>query len=192
MAKRVRTELVDDVDGSEADETITFAIEGTAYTIDLSKKNASKLRSAFIPWVESAQKVGRAATAAGGGWRPTNAQRTGLNRDENRAIRDWLSFAGFEIPNRGRIRGELVDAYRNRTSMTQTELHALLLVHGTEEMKASLKQPAPAVPAQKKPTASAAAPTNGAVNGAAVNGAAATAVKAAKPPQKKVTAAAAK
>jgi hypothetical protein len=58
--------LVDDLDGGEADETVKFALEGVQYEIDLSKKNATKLRDAFGPFLSAGTKVGRGGVVVGG------------------------------------------------------------------------------------------------------------------------------
>ena len=69
MAQRVQIILEDDYDGGTADETVTFALDGAEYEIDLSSKNASGLRDALAPWVSHARKIGgrrkRAAKASG-------------------------------------------------------------------------------------------------------------------------------
>lgn len=44
MATITTTTLVDDVDGTEAVETVGFALDGVTYEIDLSAVNASRLR----------------------------------------------------------------------------------------------------------------------------------------------------
>src|SRR3954467_2454641 len=77
MAQKVQVILVDDVDGGEAAETVSFALDGVSYEVDLSEKNASALRDALGPWVGHARRVGgrssggrsRAASAAGGSGR---------------------------------------------------------------------------------------------------------------------------
>ncbi len=51
MAQRVQVVLEDDLDGDEADETVTFGLDGTTYEIDLSKKNAAELRDALAGYV---------------------------------------------------------------------------------------------------------------------------------------------
>ena len=40
MAKRTVVVLEDDLDGGPADETVTFALDGVSYEIDLSSSNA--------------------------------------------------------------------------------------------------------------------------------------------------------
>ena len=46
MAQCVETTLIDDLDGSEASETVAFAVDGSSYEIDLSKSNAAAMRRA--------------------------------------------------------------------------------------------------------------------------------------------------
>src|SRR5215213_4306718 len=75
MAQKVQVILVDDVDGGEATETVSFALDGVSYEIDVSEPNAAKLRDALAPWVGHARRVGgrsggsgtRAKSAGGGG-----------------------------------------------------------------------------------------------------------------------------
>ena len=54
MAKRTIVQLVDDTDGSEAAETLTVGLEGVNYELDLSDKNAKKLREQLAPWLAAA------------------------------------------------------------------------------------------------------------------------------------------
>jgi Lsr2 len=110
MAKRVITSLIDDIDGKTASQTIEFGIDGVSYSIDLSDRNADKLRSALHPYIDAGTRVGRVAA---GGRRPGG--RTGLpartSRDQTAAIRHWAAKAGHEISNRGRIPARIVAAY---------------------------------------------------------------------------------
>ena len=111
MAKRVIQELIDDLDGKPADESVTFGLDGVQYSIDLSKKNAEKLRAALKPYISAGTKVGRSAIVgartAGGRGRST----TRGDRDQNRAIREWAQGAGYQVSDRGRIKQEIVDQY---------------------------------------------------------------------------------
>ena len=45
MAQKVQVLLVDDLDGSEATETVSFGLDGVSYEIDLSSGNAGELRN---------------------------------------------------------------------------------------------------------------------------------------------------
>ncbi|HTJ37064.1 MAG TPA: Lsr2 family protein [Dactylosporangium sp.] len=115
MAKRVIQELIDDLDGKPADESVTFGIDGVQYSIDLSKKNAEKLRAALKPYISAGTKVGRtptvqARTASGRGRGTTRG-----DRDQNRAIREWAQNAGFQVSDRGRIKQEIVDQFHAST-----------------------------------------------------------------------------
>jgi hypothetical protein len=49
MAQRTQVIFADDIDGSAAEGTITCALNGVQYEVDLSKKNSGKLLRAFQP-----------------------------------------------------------------------------------------------------------------------------------------------
>lgn len=110
MAQKVQVILVDDVDGGEAAETVTFALDGTAYEIDLSADNAKSLRDAFAPYVASARKAGR---AGGRGASRTGRGRgsTTMDREQAAAIRDWARKQGLKVSDRGRIPANIVEQY---------------------------------------------------------------------------------
>ncbi|GIE94637.1 histone-like nucleoid-structuring protein Lsr2 [Paractinoplanes rishiriensis] len=109
MAKQVITVITDDLDGGDADRTVEFGFDGVNYTIDLSEKNAGKLRKALDPYLAVATKVGR----IGGTGRLTSraAQPVRSNRDQNQAIREWAVKNGYEVSERGRIPSTIVEAF---------------------------------------------------------------------------------
>lgn len=110
MAQKVQVLLIDDLDGGTADETIAFALDGSSYEIDLSKKNAAALRTALATYVEQARKPGRAgARSAGGRSRP----HAPIDRDQASAIRAWARKNGHQVSDRGRIPSNLVEAYNS-------------------------------------------------------------------------------
>ena len=112
MAKRTIHVLVDDLDGGEADETVKFALDGVQYEIDLSDKNAAKLRDAFAPFLAVATKVGRGGVVVGG--RAASARGRGgaaADREQNKAIREWAQNKGIKVSDRGRIKQEIVDRF---------------------------------------------------------------------------------
>ncbi|WP_030443548.1 histone-like nucleoid-structuring protein Lsr2 [Actinoplanes subtropicus] len=108
MAKQIITVLTDDLDGGDADGTIEFGLDGVNYTIDLSEKNAGKLRKALEPYLTVASRVrvsdGRIASR-------TKAAPTRANRNQNQAIREWASKNGYEVSERGRIPASIVEAF---------------------------------------------------------------------------------
>ena len=110
MAKRTVHMLIDDIDGGDADETITFALDGIQYEIDLSKKNAAKMRDGIARYIDAGTRLGRGATTArvtaGRGRGPAKA-----DRDQNRAIREWAQAKGLDVSDRGRIKQEIVERY---------------------------------------------------------------------------------
>jgi len=110
MAKQVITVLTDDLDGGDADRTIEFGLDGVNYTIDLSEKNAGKLRKALEPYLTAASKVSRAGGNGRIGSR-TAARPSRSNRDQNQAIREWATKNGYEVSERGRIPASIVEAF---------------------------------------------------------------------------------
>ncbi|MBV9846649.1 MAG: Lsr2 family protein [Kutzneria sp.] len=110
MAQKTIVELIDDLDGSKADESVSFALDGVEYSIDLSGENAGKLRGALADYVEKAQRVGgRKQRGAGGG---RTVVRAGGDRAQNQAIREWARSQGEQISDRGRIPQELVTKFQ--------------------------------------------------------------------------------
>jgi len=111
MAKRVIQELIDDLDGKPADESVSFGLDGVQYAIDLSKKNAEKLRTALKPYISAGSKVARTGAVAGRSAAGRGRGTARGDRDQNRAIREWAQGAGFQVSDRGRIKQEIVDQY---------------------------------------------------------------------------------
>ena len=97
MAQKVVVELIDDLDGGKAEETVTFGLDGRSYNVDLSGRNAKALRKALAPFVGSARKVG--AKQSRGTARKTTV-RSGPNTQE---VREWARSQGMQIADRGRI-----------------------------------------------------------------------------------------
>ncbi|GEK18502.1 histone-like nucleoid-structuring protein Lsr2 [Cellulomonas persica] len=106
MAQKVQVLLIDDVDGAEADETVTFALDGVTYEIDLTAQRAAQLRDAFATWVGHARRVGGRSTTAA---RPAARRRRGDS--DAHAIREWAKEQGLEVSERGRISAEVREAY---------------------------------------------------------------------------------
>lgn len=111
MARKILHQLVDDLDGSElvvgTGETILFSLDGIAYEIDLSDENAAALRDAFAPFVAAGRSVSR--TASRGTTAPRGRRRTPA-RDVSE-IREWARANGHTISERGRIPGNVLEAY---------------------------------------------------------------------------------
>jgi hypothetical protein len=114
MARKVQVILSDDFDDDvPADETVTFALDGTTYEIDLSDKNAADMREAFAKYVGAARKVsGRGRASGGGRSKATGGTGAGrMDREQAGAIRDWARKNGHEVSDRGRIPATVVEAY---------------------------------------------------------------------------------
>ena len=115
MAQQVNVKFVDDLDGSDAAGTVSFAIDGRAYEIDLSDENAARLRDSLASFVAAGRKSGGSGAAGGrraqkmtasSGSRPQP-----LDREQTAAIRAWARQNGHEVSDRGRIAKTVVDAF---------------------------------------------------------------------------------
>ena len=113
MARKVQVILSDDLDDSiSADETVTFALDGTTYEIDLSEGNAQEMRDALGKYVSAARKVsGRGTRASGGGRSRATGGGGRMDREQAGAIRDWARKNGHAVSDRGRIPASVVEAY---------------------------------------------------------------------------------
>ena len=109
MAQKVNIILVDDLDGTEATETVAFGLDGTSYEIDLSEDHAGELRELLAGYVGNARKVaGRRTTARKSASSASSASASGASARE---IREWARSQGHEVPERGRIPAEIREAY---------------------------------------------------------------------------------
>jgi uncharacterized membrane protein len=112
MAQKVTVSLVDDLDGSEAEETVEFGLDGAFYEIDLSEENAERLREALAEYVEHARRSGGRKRTGGRVAAAGRAPRTAsADREQNQAMREWARKQGMNISDRGRIPKEVAEAY---------------------------------------------------------------------------------
>lgn len=105
MAQKVNIILVDDLDGSEATETVAFGLDGSEYEIDLNESNATELRDAIAKYVGMARKVAK------GKGRSTRSSSSSSSSADKTAIREWAKANGFEVSERGRIPANVQEAY---------------------------------------------------------------------------------
>ena len=111
VAQKIQTLFIDDIDGSAAEGTVRFALDGTDYEIDLNAHHAAALRKALAKYVDAARKSSNAAAR-----RPARSGRrssaSGLNTTE---VREWAKAQGIEVKDRGRVPAELVVRFRAAT-----------------------------------------------------------------------------
>jgi hypothetical protein len=110
VAQKVQVLLVDDLEGGEADETVTFALDGVAYEIDLTTENAGKLRELLAPYTEKGRKQSSRGGARRGAAAPKGQRQVGSNPDTAK-VRAWARENGKAINDRGRIPSEILKEY---------------------------------------------------------------------------------
>jgi hypothetical protein len=111
MAQRVSVVLVDDIDGSDASETVTFGLDGAQYEIDLSEDNADRLREALSVYVGHGRRAGGRKRGNAGGGTPRSGGSRPTTGPTAAEIRAWARENGWDVPERGRVSGEVRDAY---------------------------------------------------------------------------------
>jgi hypothetical protein len=106
VAKRTQVTLVDDLDGGVAAGSVSFALDGKSYDIDLSGRNANALRKIFTPYVEAARKMtspkrGRA-----------RAYTHVVTDVDPAAVRAWAASNSVPVSARGRLSAAVIGMYR--------------------------------------------------------------------------------
>ena len=111
MAQKVQTLFIDDIDGSAAEGTVRFGLDGAEYEIDLNAEHGEQLRNALAAYIRAGRRV------SGGSGRPAHGRRrgsaSGLNTTE---VREWAKAQGIEVKDRGRVPAELVAKFKAATS----------------------------------------------------------------------------
>lgn len=102
MARKTQVILTDDIDGSEATGTVSFALDGVTYEIDLNDDNARRMRNQLNEWTGKARRIG--------GRRKTGTRSAGSSNDAGK-IRAWAKENGYEVSDRGRVSTEVREAY---------------------------------------------------------------------------------
>jgi hypothetical protein len=105
VAQKTVVTFEDDLDGSEAESTVSFALNSVQYEIDLSKKNADKLAKAFAPYLEGGRKVSASSSSSR---RPMAAA---PKKHDQSAAREWARAQGMEVSSRGRIPAGILAKY---------------------------------------------------------------------------------
>jgi hypothetical protein len=120
MAQKVTVQLVDDLDGTVAEDisTVTFSLDGAAYEIDLTGGNAEKLRKNLADFVGAARRTGGRVKR---GTSITGAPAPVANREQTRAIREWARKNGFDLADRGRIPSHVLEAFEKAHSGKKTK-----------------------------------------------------------------------
>ncbi|WP_299056409.1 Lsr2 family protein [uncultured Nocardioides sp.] len=107
MAQKVNILLLDDIDQSEASQTVFFGLDGTAYEIDLNEEHAEQLREALASFIGHARKAdsrtGRSKVRSSRQWTASDPSA--------KVVREWARENGYDVPDRGRVPAEVRDAY---------------------------------------------------------------------------------
>ena len=110
MAQKIQTLFVDDLDGSEAEGTVRFGLDGTEYEIDLNAKHAKELRNALARYAAAGRRSGASTR------RPARSGRKAQpNAPNTTEVREWAKAQGIDVKDRGRVPAELVVKFKAAT-----------------------------------------------------------------------------
>ena len=110
MAQKIQTLFIDDLDGSQAEGTVRFGLDGTEYEIDLNAEHAQALRDVLARYVHAARR------ARGGARRPARGGRqASAGGVDSTEVREWAKAQGIDVKDRGRVPAELVVKFKAAT-----------------------------------------------------------------------------
>ncbi len=118
MARTTIVQLTDDIDGSEADQTVEFSYKGKPYSLDLNDKNASELDDVLAPYIAAAEKAGGAQprtasrSSRSGGSRQRSSSPSTTTGPDPKDVRRWAEANGVQLSARGRIPGSIIEQYQ--------------------------------------------------------------------------------
>ncbi len=112
MAKQTVIHMTDDIDGSEATQTVEFSYRGKSYSLDLNDANASEFDDALAPYISAAAKAGGAQSSRGSGRRSTTPRQRSSSEIDPKAVRAWAEANGVSVSPRGRIKADILEQYR--------------------------------------------------------------------------------
>lgn len=112
MTQQTIVQLIDDLDGGEAEETLTFGLDGTLYEIDLSADNAKGLRESLSHYVDGGRRLAMSRSARASTTSRARPASGSSGEPDAKDVRSWAISQGYEVSARGRVSAELKAAYR--------------------------------------------------------------------------------
>ena len=110
MAQKIQTLFIDDLDGSTAEGTVRFGLDGTGYEIDLNARHAKELRDVLARYVNAARRAGGSAR------KPARGSRRGTaGGPDATGVREWARSQGIEVKDRGRVPADLMVKFKSAT-----------------------------------------------------------------------------
>jgi hypothetical protein len=111
MARKVLTFFTDDIDGSPADGSVQFGLDGTDYEIDLNAAHAEELRTLLEPYADAAREVTGVTW-----WAAARGRRLAASGHSTPEVRAWARAHGIEVKTRGRVPAGVTAKFLARTT----------------------------------------------------------------------------
>lgn len=117
MAKTTVEVLIDDLDGSEAAETVLLGWNGDWRELDLSKRNLASLSRTLDKYWNVGRPVRGESRARARHDRPRKAStsRSAVAKRDPKLIRAWAMEHGIAVPGGGRIPVDVERRYNEAT-----------------------------------------------------------------------------
>src|SRR5688572_10714014 len=112
MAREVIEKLIDDLDGGDATESVSFSLDGTSYEIDLNKRNAAALRKVLDRYIKAARRSSTSARAPRRKAVPVGRAGKATRDYDIVALREWAGTNDIAVPSRGRIPQAIVEQFK--------------------------------------------------------------------------------
>lgn len=118
MVERTEVTWIDDIDGSPAQHTIPFALDGVHYAIDLNPRHAQQLRDILRPYIQRARTITQSTGSRTQREQDRDRRRT---RQANRALTEHIRNTAQRTRQHTTARTESTQATHQRPATERRE-----------------------------------------------------------------------
>jgi hypothetical protein len=113
MAQKVQILLTCDLDEDDvpAAETVTFGYDGVSYAFELCEAHLDEFANLMQGYISAARRADGPSRRARSVSATSARSATTTPKEDLAAMREWARANGYKVSDRGRIPGEVRDAY---------------------------------------------------------------------------------
>ena len=93
--------MMDETDGSQADEIVHFGLDGAEFELNLSKAHAEKLRRVLEPYIKAGRKTGSMRNG-----------RAATNKDQAEPVLDGAKQHSMKVSDSGQVQRQIIGLNR--------------------------------------------------------------------------------